>query len=217
MKKILISPSILSADFSQLGRDISILDNSSCEYIHIDVMDGSFVSNISFGSDVQKSIRHLTNKVFDTHLMVNDSIRYIENFVDAGSNIISVHVEAEKHIHATLQKIKSCGVKSGVAINPGTPIETIFPIMDMVDQVIVMTVNPGFGGQAFISSQLDKISKLKRFITDNNLNVDIEIDGGINEKTGKLCVDAGANILVAGSFVFNNGIDNIENNIQKLK
>lgn len=217
MSNILISPSILSADFSQLGRDISILENSSCDAIHIDVMDGTFVSNISFGADVQKSIRKYTTKTFDTHLMVDDAIRYIDDFVDAGSDIISVHVEAEKHIHATLQKIKSCGIKSGVAINPGTPLENIYPIMDMIDQVILMTVNPGFGGQKFLESQLEKISNLRKFINENNLEIDIEIDGGVNDVTGKLCVDAGANILVAGSFVFNDGIDKIENNINKLK
>lgn len=207
---IKIAPSILSADFSRLGEEITAITKAGADYIHIDVMDGIFVPNITFGPPVIKSIRKFTNKPFDVHLMIDSPERYLKNFFDAGADIITVHSEASTHLHRTIQEIKSLGIKAGVSINPATSIEAIRYVLDEVDLVLIMTVNPGFGGQKFINSAVPKIKMIK----DINPNLEIEIDGGINEETAKLCIDNGANVLVAGSYIFSG---NYEERIKSLR
>lgn len=199
---IKIAPSMLSADFSKLEEEIKKVEDAGCEYLHIDVMDGSFVPNISFGSVVMKSIRNKTNMIFDVHLMIDEPIRYIKDFVDAGADIIVVHQEATKHLHRTIMAIKEFGIKVGVSLNPATPISTLENILEDLDMVLIMSVNPGFGGQKFIESSVEKIKKLKEIITEKGLNIDIEVDGGITKDNVKKVVDAGANIIVAGSAIF---------------
>lgn len=207
---IKIAPSILSADFSRLGEEITAITKAGADYIHIDVMDGIFVPNITFGPPVIKSIRKFTNKPFDVHLMIDSPERYLKIFFDAGADIITVHSEASTHLHRTIQEIKSLGIKAGVSINPATSIEAIRYVLDEVDLVLIMTVNPGFGGQKFINSAVPKIKMIK----DINPNLEIEIDGGINEETAKLCIDNGANVLVAGSYIFSG---NYEERIKSLR
>ncbi|RXK18946.1 ribulose-phosphate 3-epimerase [Macrococcus sp. DPC7161] len=197
-----VAPSLLSCDFLNLGNEIKRLEEANIDYIHFDVMDGDFVPNISFAFPIIDQIRKVTNLTIDTHLMVSNPERYIQKFADAGSDIITVHVEATKHIHRAIQQIKDLEIKSGITLNPGTPIEQIIPVLHMVDLVLVMTVNPGFGGQLFINECLDKIKFLKEYRTTHNLDFEIEVDGGVNEVTSKLCVDAGADVLVAGSYFF---------------
>lgn len=211
-----VAPSILSADFSQLGDDLVDIVSNGADYIHIDMMDGNFVPNLSFGPMVMKSIRHLTDKTFDCHLMIEEPERYIELVAESGADIISVHVEATKHIHRVIQQIKQTGTKAGVVINPGTPVEVIEAVLADVDLVLVMTVNPGFGGQTFIPSSLNKIKQLKALREENNYNYEIEVDGGINEDTSKKCLEAGADVLVAGSYIFSHNnrkeaIDSLRN------
>ena len=201
-QRVKIAPSILSADFSKLGKEISDLDKTNCDYIHIDVMDGHFVPNLTIGPDVIKSIRHFTKKTFDVHLMITSPEIYINSYVDAGANLITVHPESTSHIHSVLQQIKKSGIKAGVALNPGTPIEVLNNIIDIIDLVLVMTVNPGFGGQSFLLSQLAKISKIRSIIDKENYSIDLSVDGGINAKTAALAVHAGANVLVAGTSIF---------------
>lgn len=196
---IKVAPSILSADFSKLGEEVKNISEAGAHYIHIDVMDGNFVPNITFGPPVIKSIRPCTDKVFDVHLMIEKPERYIKNFVDAGADIIVVHAEACIHLHRVIQEIKSYGVKAGVSLNPHTPVEVIKHLIPELDMVLIMSVNPGFGGQSFIPFTIDKIKEVRNL----SKTIDIQIDGGINEETGKLCVNAGANVLVAGSYVFN--------------
>lgn len=211
-----IAPSILSANFANIERDIKIVENETkCKYLHIDVMDGNFVPNISIGQPFIKSLRKISNMIFDVHLMVEKPERYIEDFKKSGADILTVHCEATTHLHRTLSQIRQCGMKAGVTLNPATPIETLLPILDIVDLVLVMSVNPGFGGQSFISNSLYKLQKLQEYKKEYGYDYIIEVDGGVNEKTIKQVSNAGAELLVAGSAVFNE--NGIKNNIEKLE
>ena len=198
-----IAPSMLSANFTTLADEIKEIEAAGADYLHIDVMDGTFVPNISFGPMVFGALRPMTNLVFDCHLMVQDPERYVEATAQAGADIITVHYEATKHIHRVIQQIKSLGKKAGVVINPGTPVAALDSVLPEVDLVLIMTVNPGFGGQSFIESTLTKIAKLKALREEHQYHYEIEVDGGVNAETGRKCLDAGADILVAGSYIFN--------------
>lgn len=198
-----IAPSILSADFSKLGQEITDVEHGGADLIHIDVMDGHFVPNITIGPLVVQAVRPITELPLDVHLMIENPDQYLDAFAKAGADYITVHVEACRHLHRTIHHIKELGVKAGVVLNPATPVESILPIIDDVDMVLLMTVNPGFGGQKFIHSVLPKISQVKDLALARNLNLEIEVDGGVNEETAKLCIEAGASVLVAGSAVYN--------------
>jgi len=212
---IKVAPSILSANFAKLGEEIEDVERSGADYIHIDVMDGHFVPNITLGPLVVESIRSITSLPLDVHLMIENPDRYISNFIDAGADIITVHVEACRHLHRTIHAIKRSRVKAGVALNPATPLSAIEYILEDVDLVLLMTVNPGFGGQSFIKSVVPKIEQLAKLVNEKNLSAEIEVDGGINSETAKLCIDAGANVLVAGSAIF--GQANRKQIIQQIR
>jgi ribulose-phosphate 3-epimerase len=198
-----IAPSILSADFARLGEEIQAVEKAGADYIHIDVMDGQFVPNITIGPLIVEAVRPITKLPLDVHLMIENPDQYIEAFANAGADYITVHVEACRHLHRTIHHIKSFGIKAGVVLNPATPVESIQHVMDDIDMVLLMSVNPGFGGQKFIPETLNKIRKVKQMAEEKGLTIEIEIDGGVNSETAKQCIEAGANVLVAGSAVYN--------------
>ena len=202
----ILSPSILSANFAKLGEDITAISDAGAKYVHIDVMDGLFVPSISFGFPIIESIRTLTDKIFDVHLMIQEPIRYIERFAKAGADIITVHYEACSNIKETLDAIRTNGCKVGVTIKPATPVSVLYDIMDQVDMVLIMTVEPGFGGQKYIEATTEKIVELRKYITEHQLSVDIEVDGGVNKDTIQTVLDAGANIIVGGTAIFKGNI-----------
>lgn len=200
---VIVSPSLLSADFLNLERDVEMVNDSAADWMHLDIMDGVFVPNISYGLPIVSQIKKIARKPLDVHLMIVQPERYVEAFQKAGADILTVHIEASIHLHRTLQHIKSLGMKAGVALNPHTPINSLEDIIQDIDVVLIMSVNPGFGGQSFIEHSLKKVEKLKRLIGQTGSSTLIEVDGGVNLQTGKQLVDAGADALVAGSFVFN--------------
>lgn len=210
-----ISPSILSADFANLERDIRIVEEGGADYIHVDVMDGHFVPNITLGPNIVSAIRPVTKLPLDCHLMIENPEKYIEDFAKAGADIITVHVESTPHIHRAIQMIKNAGVRAGVVLNPGTPVAAVEYVLSECDMILVMTVNPGFGGQSFIPETLKKIEKLKQLKEANHYHYEIEVDGGIVPETAKQCKQAGADVFVAGSYVYN--AEDPQKQIQHLK
>ncbi len=212
-----VAPSILSADFAELGNEVRAIADGGADYIHIDVMDGHFVPNLTVGPAVVASLRGLCDKPFDVHLMLSPVDPFIDGFIDAGADIVTVHAEAGPHLHRSIQHIKSRGCRAGVALNPGTPAEAVDYVLDAVDLVLVMSVNPGFGGQGFIPAMLDKIKRLRAKIDESGRRIDLEVDGGVNTETAPLVIAAGADVLVAGTAVFSGGAAAYADNIARLK
>ena len=214
-RKIKISPSILSADFAKLGEELTNISKAGADYIHIDVMDGSFVPNITIGNEVVKALRPFSALPFDVHLMINNPDNHVKAFAEAGADIITIHAEASTHLDRSISLIKSFGKKAGVSIVPSTNEDVLDYILDKVDLILVMTVNPGFGGQKFLNSQLKKITNIRNKVTQSGRNIDLQVDGGINPETAKLVIEAGADVLVSGSYIFKSG--NYQEAISKLK
>jgi ribulose-phosphate 3-epimerase len=216
-KPVRISPSILSADFARLGEEVRAIDEAGADWIHVDVMDGHFVPNITIGPGVVKALRSHTQKPFDVHLMISPVDAFLEDFANAGADIITVHPEAGPHLHRTIQRIKALGKKAGVSLNPATPAKVLAYVLEEVDLVLVMSVNPGFGGQSFIASQLRKIEAIANMIAKLGKDIDLEVDGGIDATTARQAIDAGANALVAGTATFKGGPSAYADNIARLR
>ncbi len=217
MSRVLIAPSILSADFARLGEEVAAITKAGADYIHVDVMDGHFVPNLTIGPMVVKAIRKATDLPFDVHLMISPVDPYVDAFAEAGANILTVHPEAGAHLHRTLQSIKAAGVKAGVSLNPASPVSLVETVIDDVDLILIMSVNPGFGGQKFISSQLKKIEAVRALIDKSGRDIRLEVDGGVDPVTAPKAIAAGADVLVAGSAVFRGGPDAYAKNIAALR